>query len=369
MGLQGEIDKKRADIHSDNYSMSIGELISIYEENELDIHPEFQRFYRWTDYQKSRLIESLLLGIPIPPIFVSQREDGVWDVIDGLQRLSTILQLVGKLRDEEGNNVKPLILEKTAYLHSLRGKRWDDPINNANSLTQAQQLIIKRSKINLVILLKESDVEARYELFNRLNTGGTKLSEQEVRNCILVMINKNMFEWLQGLARYDKFKECITITDRALEEQYDLELVLRFIVFRTMPEEDLGRIGDLHQFLTDRMQIIASDPKFPYEQEKEAFNFTFNFLANSLGELCFKKYYPESSEFKGGFLLSAFEAIAIGIGYNYPSLEPLELGYNLKEKIISFWKDTDFGSFNRTGVRASTRIPQTLPLGRDHFKK
>jgi hypothetical protein len=77
MALQDEIDKARAEIRSDSYGVSIGEWISLYEKNELDIHPEFQRFFRWSAKQKSRFIESILLGIPIPQIFVAQREDGV----------------------------------------------------------------------------------------------------------------------------------------------------------------------------------------------------------------------------------------------------------------------------------------------------
>jgi hypothetical protein len=77
IGLQQEIDKTRAEIRTDGYPISIGEWVSIYEKGELDIHPEFQRFFRWSLRQKSRLIESLLLGIPIPQIFVAQRADGI----------------------------------------------------------------------------------------------------------------------------------------------------------------------------------------------------------------------------------------------------------------------------------------------------
>ena len=129
------------------YPVSIGEWISLYERNELDIHPEFQRFFRWSPKQKSRLIESILLGIPIPPIFVAQRPDGVWDVVDGLQRLSTILQFVGILKQEDGTLVGPLTLESTKYLPSLGGHRWDDPESPEASLTTAQRLIIKRRKL------------------------------------------------------------------------------------------------------------------------------------------------------------------------------------------------------------------------------
>jgi uncharacterized protein with ParB-like and HNH nuclease domain len=79
MSLQNEIDLKIKEISTDGYPMSIGEIISLYKENEMDIHPEFQRFFRWTIEQKSRLIESILLGIPIPSVFVAQREDGISD--------------------------------------------------------------------------------------------------------------------------------------------------------------------------------------------------------------------------------------------------------------------------------------------------
>ena len=83
MSLTAEIAKHRAEIRSDAYSMSVGELVSMYKENELHIRPQFQRLFRWSPFQKSRFIESILLGIPIPSIFVYQRPDGVWDVIDG----------------------------------------------------------------------------------------------------------------------------------------------------------------------------------------------------------------------------------------------------------------------------------------------
>ena len=126
MSLDAEVKARRKEIRSDGYPMSIGELISMYRDDELDMHPEFQRYFRWTPEQKSRLVESILLGIPIPSIFVSQREDGVWDVIDGLQRLSTLLELVGILKNEDGETLRPLTLKRTQYLPSLEGKKWED---------------------------------------------------------------------------------------------------------------------------------------------------------------------------------------------------------------------------------------------------
>jgi hypothetical protein len=142
MALQDEIDKTRAEIRSDGYAISIGGWMSIYEKGEVDIHPEFQRFFRWSLRQKSRLIESLLLGIPIPQIFVAQRPDGVWDVVDGLQRLSTIFQLAGILLGENGERLEPLTLEGTTYLPSLQGRRWEDEGHPDQSLTGAQRLLL-----------------------------------------------------------------------------------------------------------------------------------------------------------------------------------------------------------------------------------
>lgn len=75
--LSDKIKELKKEIVSDSYSMSIGELISLYSDEELDIHPRFQRLFRWSPYQKTRFIESILLNIPIPPIFVSQNEEGV----------------------------------------------------------------------------------------------------------------------------------------------------------------------------------------------------------------------------------------------------------------------------------------------------
>ena len=128
--------------------------------------PSFQRFYRWSDEQKSRLVESILLNIPIPSIFVSQREDAVWDVVDGLQRLSTIFELIGELKDDKGETLPALILQGTKYLPSLEGKTWE-PTAASEGIGAAHQLIVRRSKIDVKIILRESNSLAKYELFQR----------------------------------------------------------------------------------------------------------------------------------------------------------------------------------------------------------
>ena len=367
VGLQEEIDKTRAEIRTDGYSVSIGEWISIYEKSELDIHPEFQRFFRWSPRQKSRLIESILLGIPVPQIFVAQRPDGVWDVVDGLQRLSTIYQFVGILKDEDGHVLPPLTLEPTKYLPSLQGKRWEDEAHPDQCLTVAQRLLIKRAKIDVSIILKESDETAKYELFQRLNTGGSMLSDQEVRNSILVMLNRRLYNWMKELSRDQGFVNCVGLSDRATEEQYDMELVLRFIVFRTLPPSALSNLGDLGDFLTDQATALAVNKAFDYIGEEAAFRETFAMLSEQLASDAFRRYDPQRQRFVGGFSVSAFEAVAIGMGYNYKKVKGK--GVQIPEKVKEMWTDPEFTENSGSGIRASSRVPKIIPYGRSKFAK
>lgn len=365
MSLQTEIDKNRSDIRTDAYSMSIGELINIYNEDELDIHPEFQRFYRWSEYQKSRLIESLFLGIPIPEIFVSQREDGVWDVVDGLQRLSTIFQFVGVLRDENNKYIDPLTLVSTKYLPSMEGKKWKSN-DNKNELTQSQKLLFKRAKLNVTIIQRESTESTKYELFLRLNTGGSQLSDQEVRNSAMIMTDPEIYQKIRELSQNPDFQECISLTDKALVEQYDMELVVRYIVFRKIPLKLIKNIGDIGEFLTDQIIQIFQDKSLNYRLAKKSFERTFSLLKKDLGSNSFRKYDPINDKFSGGFLVSAFEIIALGIGHNI--LRKNNKIDNVESIIKQIWTTSEFASQPRSGVRASTRIPTTISIGRRMFK-
>ena len=96
--LQKEIEEKRNSLTTDRLDMSYGEIISMYQNDDLIINPEFQRLFRWNNYQKTRFIESILLGIPTPPIFVAEDKEGKWELVDGLQRLSTIISFFGLLK-------------------------------------------------------------------------------------------------------------------------------------------------------------------------------------------------------------------------------------------------------------------------------
>jgi hypothetical protein len=368
MNLEQAIAKKAKEISTESYGMSVGELLSLYRDGELNIHPEFQRFFRWGESQKSRLIESFLLGIPIPPIFVSQDEKGKWDVIDGLQRLSTIFQLTGDLLDENGDAVKPLVLNGTKYLPQLQNKCWkpkDDLA--AEELPESVKLILKRARMDVKIVLNKSDPSSKYELFDRLNSGGSSTTDQEVRNCMLVMISKKFFSWFADLASDQNFQTTYPLTERQLLEKYDMELVARFLCLRMLPEDSLSGIVDLGPFLTEHITSLAQDEKFDFDQEGKAFRQTFKLIADALGEDSFRKFNIAKSRPTGPPLVSVFEILALGVGHNILAPGSCITAVQVQDAHQKIWVDPKFTSGTGSGVRATSRLPVTIPLGRKIF--
>jgi len=368
MSLENEISEKSQEISTDAYAMSVGELVSLYRENELDIHPEFQRFFRWSGDQKTRFIESLLLGIPIPSIFVSQTENGKWDVVDGLQRISTVLELMGELKDQEEQLLPPLKLHSTKYLPSLEGMVWEKNEEGQEELPQVAKLKIKRSRFDIKIVLNTSDPKSKYELFQRLNTGGSIATDQEVRNCMLIMVNRSFYQWLDSLRNDPNFQSCLPLSERQINEQYDMELVVRFVVLRNYDPTGLERIEEIGNFLTDEIVRIAEDPAFDREQTEQSFQTTFRLLAETLGEDSFKKFDNTKNRPIGPVLISMFEIVALGIGYHC-----LAQGYNKSFEDLArihreLWENPTFTSGTGSGVRASSRVPLTIPLGRDLYR-
>jgi len=359
MSLEQEIEEKKKEISTDGYPMSIGELISLYKERELDIHPEFQRFFRWSPLQKTKLIESILLGIPVPSIFVSQREDGVWDVVDGLQRLSTIFEFIGVLRDDQDELVEPSVLLETEYLPSLQGKYWDKEDDPENSFDQALRLTFKREKIDVKIVKKESDASIKYELFQRLNTLGSKLSDQEVRNCLLVMINKEFYEWLKSLSDNPHFLNTLVLTDKAIDEQYNMELALRFFIFKNFSSEEIKYSKELGDYLTEKMLDLCEDEHFDFDKESADFIKTFEILDSSMSEQSFKRYNEAKDRFEGKFLLSAFEIISIGLGRNIDQYSNLPVDENLNNLIEE--------KMNHYGLKVHSFGLATQSRPRGHF--
>lgn len=364
MSLKEEISEKRKEMVVDSYPMSIGEVMNLYKDNELDVHPEFQRFYRWDEEQKTKLIESILLGIPIPPIFVSQKMDGTWDVIDGQQRLSTVLQFLQVLKKDNGEKYDPLILRPTKFLPSLGGVRWD----NDELFAPEQKVAFKREKLSFTIIKETGENDtSKYEMFQRLNTGGTHLSAQEIRNCLMIMINKPLYELMNTLHEDVNFKACTPLTDTQADERYDLELIVRYLLYLSLSNEFLAGIDkgrSMDAFLTEELEKYAQEKDNPLvEESKEKFFPMFALLNEIFGENAFKKY--QDGKFRGPVMVAAFESIIPGLFLNLDYWEANKEG--LKEKIIQIYSQQEFIMASRRGTRALDRMYQLITFSRAWF--
>lgn len=373
MPLSDEIEARRRAIKTDSYAMSIGEIMNLYTSKELNINPNFQRMFRWKPEQKTRLIESILLGIPIPSIFVSQRDDGVWDLIDGLQRLSTIFEFAGMLIGGDNQKIPPSKMTKAKYLPSLENKIWQnlEDEKDPSSLMPQQRIDIKRAKIDINIVMRESDNTAKYDLFERINTGGSKLSEQEVRNCLMIMANVDFFNVFEKFVENADFEECIAITDRAKEERYDMELVSRFITLRTADMLTVkSQMLDVGSFLSESLVTIASSG-MNIAHERDAFDRTFRLINAALGANAFRRHDVEKGRFMGMAQVSAFEAIAIGLGYNIDAWNPDDPAQqeSFKQRVQDLWEKQEFTNKQGSGVRGTDRILNIIPFAREYFKK
>lgn len=342
--------------------------MSIYKDGEMDIHPEFQRLFRWSRLQKSKLVESILLGIPVPSLFMSQRDDGVWDVVDGVQRLSTIFEFTGILKDEKGKDVAPAVLMGTEYLPALEGMVWQDPNDPGREFPESLRIDFKRSKLDLQILKRESTEDTKFDLFQRLNTLGSRLSDQEVRNCLLVMLRRDMFQWLSELSEYEAFRDAISLTDHALEERYDMELALRFLILTRVTDQDVQGIKDVDAFITDWMRRLAQDDDFDFDMEARAFRRTFKALTDVCDGPCFTR--QDAGRGRGGFLISVYEVVAAGLGWAVRSHPDKAVDLKaLKKAYAELAANGVFRKYSGSGRSASSRMPRLVPLGRKLFGK
>ncbi|SIQ01199.1 Uncharacterized conserved protein, contains ParB-like and HNH nuclease domains [Peribacillus simplex] len=373
--LEDQITEERKEMKTETLDITISELLNMYSNRKvIDIHPEFQRLFRWSMTQKTKLIESILLGIPIPPLFVAEDERTAWDVIDGVQRLSTIFEFLGVLRDDEEKIISPSILVGTEKLPSLEGKVWDNdhpPHKHRFSFQQGIGIANRflNSKLKVIVVGNESNPKAKYDIFDRLNTGGSKLTHQEVRNCLAIMINREFYVWLRNLSMNPDFMSCLPISQKAKNEQNNLEYVLRFVVYRHIKKDEYSFTDDIHEVLTKKMRDICSENSLDLIKEKEIFDKTFELLNNALGESAFKKYYNEEQRFKGQVMLSSFEIIAIGIAENLDKIINMDIPTEyILTKVTDLYDSSDYSEAQKTiSGRAVTRFTTLTDLGKKYF--
>lgn len=368
MSLETEIQASIDEIKTDSYSMSIGEVANLYKENDLEIFPEYQRYFRWNINQKSDLIESIILGIPIPPIFVAQEASGKWDVIDGLQRISTILEFIGILKRKNLDELyEPSQMTKTKFLPSLEGKWWENRLDEENSLNSDIRRKFKRRKLDFIIIDSTVNPKAKYEMFQRLNTNSSKLTDQEVRNCLMLMVNPTYFEVVNELSNTEEFKSVTLLSDRNNKEQFDKELIVRYIIARSLDMELVNLQNDMGVFLTEELLELMEKDEVELTKYIDEFNRTVQLLNRVLGERALKKYNHEKETFEGGFSLSMFEVILLGLSENIDNWET-ESEATLVSIIQEVPIKPEFEHATSRGKRAIARFKELSLLSRDLFK-
>lgn len=357
--LEEQISLARREVSADTISMSVSELTSLFKEGVLVIRPEFQRLFRWSDDQKSRLVESIILGIPIPSIFVSQDEAGRWELVDGLQRVSTLLQLQGLLKDADGNQLPPLELRATTYLPDLEGKSWGAP----KGLSEAQMLDVRLARLDIRVIKRSSDPKAKFDLFQRLNSYGSTLTPQEIRTALIAGVESRVLVWLHQLSKHDGFVQSLALGDRLLDEQFDLELILRFLMLHD--REIKGKRGGLGDFPSklDTWSVNFAE-RFPERSDEleATFSTTFDIIASNGSESVFRKWDVGYEAFRGGFSSTSFETIALGIGFHVS--RGSDYRTDVLEAAKELWINLPQTLGTTTGLATGDRFAKTVPLGR-----
>ena len=345
--LLDDIDNGRNTLQTDKLDMSFGEIMSMYEKNEIIINPEFQRLYRWTDYQKTRFIESIIIGIPIPPIFVAEDKDGRWELVDGLQRLSTIFSFFGILKTlPEKNN---WALSDGDLIQSLDKYRCLD-------LPLKTQLNIKRSSCRLEIIKWNSKYDLRFELFNRLNTGGSPLTNQEIRNSLFREVSGEFNTFLKKLGDNKDFIKLINVGQDQLDELYHEELVLRFMSLYKNAKNVKKSIA---QHMTGFMREASENKSFNYQMYEQIFNKTVNILS-PLGENAFRA--------KGhNFSTAVFDTSMIGVSENIHLYGGAKVD-KIRSKIDLVRSDDKYQAMTRSGGNNSVeRVRKRLIFSKEIF--
>lgn len=325
--------------------VSFNELFDMYKSKELVIAPDFQRLFRWSEVKQSQFIESLILELPVPPIYVIEIEDGVYELIDGLQRISSYFHFRGMHSGQRSGRERRLILSGCDVLPNINDMTYEE-------LPQALQIKLKRHFIRMEVLRRETAPHLRYHMFKRLNTGGELLSRQEVRNCTIRLLNNSFNEFLKHLSKDEHYQNCMEkLTDEKREQMYLEEYVLRFFAFKNNIDEYAKEIGD---FLTAYMEAVSDparkDVAFSYEAERSSFEKTFRILDEVFGVDAFSGYNNRGTPM-GYFSSLHFEAFTIGLQKRLDeiSFEDHDGLRRVRESLEETKRDADFQKMTRGG--------------------
>jgi len=281
---QIEISPKRRRIYTDQGDPEIESLYGKYKRGKLILQPDFQRHFVWDQKKSSRLIESALLDIPIPIIYLSEEKDGKEYVIDGQQRLTAFFSFIdGNFPD--GKEFKLSGLKVFTELNRKSFKEMDEELQDK----------IRYYKIRTITFKRESDPDLKFEIFERLNTGAISLNDQELRNCIY---RGPYNELLKELSRDPDFMYLLGLKapDKRMK---DIELVLRFAAFYHFSY--LNYKPPMRKFLNkdmERYQFISNNDA---TELRNAFKNAVIIIRSLLDKHAFKRFYRGNEKDHNGY--------------------------------------------------------------------
>ena len=234
-------DPEKIRIHTKHYSLR--QLVDMTADGDIDLAPDFQRHYVWKPRQRWSLIESLLLGIPLPSFYFNENTSGLLQVVDGVQRLTTIFQYVTK---------KSFKLGPVTYLHDLEGQGFDDLAAMFRRRLNSAQFVAH-------VIDPQTPYRVKFEIFRRLNTGGSPLSAQEIRHC---MSGARSRAFLKKLTADESFSTATCGVVTGHPRMADLEMALRFVGFRLFTPDEYAQHASFDEFLRIVTQRL-DDPAGP----------------------------------------------------------------------------------------------------------
>lgn len=270
--IQEQLDSNRRSVAFDSYDITLKQLYDMVLEGMVDIAPEYQRHFVWDSNRQSALIESLFLGIPIPSLFMASNRDASWEVIDGLQRLTTILNFIGNDNELEKISIKheQLKLSGLEKLDSMNGLIYGD-------LPKSMQFMLQTRPLRITVLNDRSDFTVRYDLFERLNTGGVTLHEQEIRNCVYI---GPFNDFIKDLSENHDFRAVVKMTANAERSGSYEELVLRFFAYHEDAEQFVHSVkGFLNEFMEKKTESFKDKES---KELRKVFQNTFKVLRDNL---------------------------------------------------------------------------------------
>lgn len=347
------IDEQAKSVKTKSLDISFNELLDMFNNKELIIDPDYQRMFRWSEEKQSMLIESLILEMPLPPVFVIEIVDGNYELIDGLQRISTYLHF--RYNDIEEGLKKNFCADRIDSALTLTGCDIVRELNgfSFDQLPRAVQLKLKRNFIRVEVLRKETDTNIRYHMFKRLNTGGELLSNQEVRNCTIRLLGNKFNDLIVKCSNLEPFKKAIApkVLEDFIITKKDQELVLRYFAIKN----NLNNYKkDLDLFLTDYMEkVTIGELPFDYEKEEIIFEKTFRIINELYGNSAFSSLIDKGEDkYKSDIIMYLFDSFTCGFAKCYDVIDS-KSGTTIKDALDALRISEDFLK-TRTGGKRNT---------------